>query len=335
MSESASARRSTRLAKKDIRQRLRSGRGQRESSQVAREHRRANRTKAAKPYDRLLSSAPSTASMAVGPSGWRSREGHNHPRRSLRISPAELVRRENALADAERDFESQKEEFALKQEAFTAQQKELATALAEHDAQTTLSHLEEHFQCPLCYEVTASPYTVTSPDCGHTFCAICILKWFFSRLHPPCGSWHEAVDCPICRTRFVLTPDSPPREPDTFPFVPNRLATTVITAFIEKIGSHPVNTATHVKKEEEEEVQISGSKRPSGRKCSRKTKEEEMEEEEKPRTSAIDAWKEGGALRTEWLKKQREGRQEMTRLQDSWRGLRSMDFIEIKRRLGV
>ncbi|KAH6915920.1 hypothetical protein BKA70DRAFT_1418837 [Coprinopsis sp. MPI-PUGE-AT-0042] len=275
-------------------------------------------------------------SMAAGPSGLgsRSREGQNYPRRSLRISPTELVRRENALADAERDLELQKEELALKLEAHKEQQKESAIVLAEHDALTTLSHLDEHFQCPLCYEVAATPYTVSSPDCGHTFCAICILKWFFSRLHPPCGSWHEAVDCPICRARFVYTPDAPPREADTFPFVPNRLATTVITAFIEKIGSHPVNTAMHVKKEEEE-VMVSGSKRAGGRKCSRKTKEEEMEEDEKPRTSAIDAWKEGGALRTEWLRKEREGRQEMTRLHGSWRVLRSMDFVETKRRLGV
>ena len=135
----------------DTRHRLRNGRGQGESSQVSKGRRRANRTTATKPYDRSFSSTPSTASMAIGPSGsgWRSREGHNHPRRSLRISPAELVRRENALADAERDLESQKDEFALKQEAFAVQQQESLTAMAEHDAQATLSHLEEHFQCPL------------------------------------------------------------------------------------------------------------------------------------------------------------------------------------------
>ncbi|KAG2011792.1 hypothetical protein CC2G_011868 [Coprinopsis cinerea AmutBmut pab1-1] len=279
-----------------------------------------------KPYDRPSTPAVSSSSVALP-----------NPRRSLRISPSELVRRENALLAAEREVQQKKEDLALQIEAHEKQQHETTTLLsqlAERDAATALAQLEQHFVCPLCYDIVSAPYTISSAKCGHTFCAICILKWFFSRLHPPCGSWHESVDCPICRTRFITTPEATPRPEFTFPFVPNRLAAAVITGFIDKISASSVNTAMKVKREEDEALLVSASKRPQGRKCSRKAKSEENEEE-KPRTTEIDAWREGGVSRIEWHKKEREGKEKMTSLLQLWRNMQSDDFIEWKERLGV
>lgn len=108
----------------------------------------------------------------------------------------------------------------------------------------------------------------------------------------------------MCRTRLTTTPDATPRAATTFPFIPNRLATTVIAAFVEKISAPSVNTAMKVKREEDEEVLVSGSKRVHGRKCSRKPAKEE-EDEDKPRTPDIDPWREGGVSRIEWLRKER------------------------------
>jgi len=46
-------------------------------------------------------------------------------------------------------------------------------------------------------------------------------------------------------------------------------------------------------------------------------------------------WREGGYLRGEWLRKDRDGKKEMAQLFKSWPTLRSQDFIELKRKLGV
>ncbi|EFI27357.1 hypothetical protein CC1G_14830 [Coprinopsis cinerea okayama7 len=176
-----------------------------------------------KPYDRPSTPAVSSSSVALP-----------NPRRSLRISPSELVRRENALLAAEREVQQKKEDLALQIEAHEKQQHETTTLLsqlAERDAATALAQLEQHFVCPL-------------------------------------------------------------------------LAAAVITGFIDKISASSVNTAMKVKREEDEALLVSASKRPQGRKCSRKAKSEENEEE-KPRTTEIDAWREGGVSRIEWHKKER------------------------------
>lgn len=64
---------------------------------------------------------------------------------------------------------------------------------------------------PRCYDIMAQPYSLNPGQCGHTFCALCILRHFFSRLHKACGGWHESVDCPMCRSLLVITPDRVPR----------------------------------------------------------------------------------------------------------------------------
>lgn len=91
----------------------------------------------------------------------------------------------------------------------------------------------------------ACPYTLIPRNCGHTFCATCILKWFFSRLHKGCGGWHEAVDCPLCRTALPHTPERTPRSASCFPFTPNRTADIAIRGLINTI-SHELASASAV-----------------------------------------------------------------------------------------
>lgn len=143
----------------------------------------------------------------------------------------------------------------------------------------------------------AYPYTLNPGKCGHTFCAICILKWFFSRLHRVCGGWHEAVDCPICRSTLALTPDRTPRPPYTFPFVPNRVAAGVVESLIGKLAQPPPSI---VKQEVHEGLRISESDKEG-----RKRKREVLKIEDCSLEADLEAWKEGGNLRTEWLKRDR------------------------------
>ncbi len=68
--------------------------------------------------------------------------------------------------------------------------------------------------------------------CGHTFCAICVLKWAFARIHLGCGYWHEALECPLCRALLPYTADNAPRNTHTFPFIPNRIADASIKSLL-------------------------------------------------------------------------------------------------------
>lgn len=148
-----------------------------------------------------------------------------------------------------------------------------------------------------CYEVFSAPHSLNAPSCGHTFCGLCILKWFFSKLHG-CGAWHEQVVCPMCRAE-IHTPD----RRTTFPFIPNRLAATTILSLTDKLCARPAITAMLVKREEADDVLVSGSKPPRGRSCSRLL-EAKSEEDDIAQTPDLDGWRDGGSLRTEWLKKE-------------------------------
>lgn len=150
----------------------------------------------------------------------------------------------------------------------------------------------------------AHPYTLNPGQCGHTFCAICILKWFFSRLHRACGGWHESVDCPICRSLLVITPDRVPRLENTFPFVPNRTAANVVESLIEKLSESPLDTLV-VKREDTEGAWTSELKEEWNAGCSRKKGKSKEEDQEIQVNAAVVDWREGGAMRAEWLKRDR------------------------------
>ncbi|KAI9464247.1 hypothetical protein HD554DRAFT_1286347 [Boletus coccyginus] len=177
---------------------------------------------------------------------------------------------------------------------------ELAAEVREHkisSAQSTLKHLEEYFTCPMCFEIMACPYALIPSNCGHTFCATCILKWFFSRLHKECGSWHEAVDCPLCRSALPHTPERSPRSISCFPFTPNRTADIAIRGLMNAI-TLGLTSASNL-------------------------------------APILSDWTEDGHSKQEWSKRERAGRIEMTSIAAQWNTLKPTDFANIKNRLEV
>ncbi|KAG6886232.1 hypothetical protein C0993_010794 [Termitomyces sp. T159_Od127] len=223
-------------------------------------------------------------------------------RRSRRITPVELIKREKALLKNEHDYKRRAVE--LDERALQLMKKEAEASLvlsqiAEREAVASLAQLEEHFTCALCCEILAHPYTLNSGQCGHTFCALCILKWFFSRLHFHCGAWHEPVDCPMCRNPLIITPDRTPRSDATFPFVPNRTVAAVCESLIEKLRCAQSSTLV-VKREDSEGGWGSG-----WASCSRKKEVSKDADEKVDENADIASWREGGFTRTEWLKRER------------------------------
>ena len=79
----------------------------------------------------------------------------------------------------------------------------------------------------------ACPYQLHHGRCGHTFCALCLLRWCFAAVHRGCGYWHDALECPLCRAELPYTPDVIPRQMCTFPFVPCRLGDTILQTLLD------------------------------------------------------------------------------------------------------
>lgn len=67
----------------------------------------------------------------------------------------------------------------------------------------------------------AAPYSLNNPQCGHTFCALCLVRWALASLSED-GGWHESLLCPMCRAPLPQAGSAdPPRNKCTFPFIPN------------------------------------------------------------------------------------------------------------------
>ncbi|KAJ7281528.1 hypothetical protein C8J57DRAFT_1500225 [Mycena rebaudengoi] len=308
-------RRSTRLNKQEIK-----------NNAVVEIQRPKRRRKASDTSSSLLE----TTSMCTLDSLDKSYASSDLRRRSSRITPAELARRESALEMRESECKRRANELAERSMCLSKREDEAAAMLSQiaaRESKATLAQLEEHFTCALCYEIMAQPYSLNPGQCGHTFCAMCILKHFFSRLHRICSSWHEPVDCPMCRAFLVITPDRVPRPEITFPFVPNRKAGEICEAMIEKLKQSPSHSRLVVKREESEGA-WPGSEWDMewGRKKGKSKQEEEMEEE----NSAVAAWREGGSSRAEWIKRDRQGRKEMMNLVKNWTTMRSHEFLALK-----
>lgn len=60
---------------------------------------------------------------------------------------------------------------------------------------SALLHLKENYMCPICDDIIAAPYSIAVATCGHTFCGVCLLKWFVTLMHE-CGTWHRACPSP-------------------------------------------------------------------------------------------------------------------------------------------
>ncbi|KAK0489034.1 hypothetical protein IW261DRAFT_1325983 [Armillaria novae-zelandiae] len=218
--------------------------------------------------------------------------------------------REHDLALKAQELEQRLAAVSKKEEETSA----LLQQAKEREARDIFQQLEEHFTCSLCYDIMASPFSLNAAgQCGHTFCAMCILKWSFSRLHRLCGCWHESVDCPICRSLVVMTPEKPPRLDFTFPFVPNRTASAICDSWVEKLA-----------------CALSETKKGRGHKKSRVRVDT---------PSDLPHWREGGAARKEWLRKRRhvnlEGKTLMSSLYSNWSRLTPENFAAMKDDLGV
>jgi len=233
-------------------------------------------------------------------------------------SSAKLRCREKALNERERDLKK-------KQEDLDSQAQNIDTIMKEKEKEMTLAFLDDNFSCALCCEIIACPYSPTSVDCGHSFCAICLLKWFFSRLHRACGSWHESVACPFCRTPLAHTPPDPPRHLSTFPFAPNRLADASIRAALEKLASStsPDNQG------------LLNPEDGGGNQANRASRVKKEESVGLGPESDMDSWLEGGRSRVEWSARERRGHSEMVDIRNRWPRLTSDEFTAIKNRLNV
>ena len=69
-----------------------------------------------------------------------------------KLTHPEVLKREKRVAKLELDYQERSEELKRRYASLTEREKEVATALdrvAERDAQSTLSQLQELFTCPL------------------------------------------------------------------------------------------------------------------------------------------------------------------------------------------
>ncbi|KAI0765672.1 hypothetical protein BD413DRAFT_574652 [Trametes elegans] len=240
--------------------------------------------------------------------------------------------RRQALQAKMRDVEAEEKECRNRERQLALQEKAVAkqktgTAVESSDASKTaqskwiLSHLEDQFTCSLCYDVMACPYTLTPGTCGHSFCALCILKWCFTLVHRQCGYWHDSLECPLCRTELPYTPDRTPRSAFTFPFTPNRLADAAIKALLENLKSLQPSAGS--------------APRRTGSSSRTRSRGQVAGPSASAHTDGVSLWREGGASLTEWQDREKQGRIEMSRLANEWRTLQGDEFIAFMDRLGI
>ncbi|KAI0676081.1 hypothetical protein C8Q78DRAFT_1075025 [Trametes maxima] len=182
-----------------------------------------------------------------------------------------------------------------------------------------LDMLEEHHTCSLCYEIMACPYTLTAGQCGHSFCAFCILQWSFAAVHRGCGYWHDPLECPLCRAELPYTSDTTPRSVFSFPFTPNRLADGMIKTLV-----------AIVKDTKPDGVPATGSGA-----CPSAGASEDKGTGASMTSERLAPWREGGAMYNDWASRDSRGRTEMTRLATQWPTLQAEGFLEFKDRLAV
>ncbi|KAI0832127.1 hypothetical protein BC628DRAFT_587334 [Trametes gibbosa] len=200
------------------------------------------------------------------------------------------------------------------------------TASASTESAWAFNHLEEHYTCSLCYDILACPYTLSPGQCGHSFCAMCILQWSFAAVHRGCGFWHDSLECPLCRAELPYTSDHVPRSMFSFPFTPNRLSDTAIHALIEGITKREGGPNAGAGEGSGPGVGMCVS---IGQGKSDATISASLKDGEK-----LSAWKETGMAYLDWKERDR-GRAEMTLLATEWASLGANDFVAFKDRLGV
>ncbi|KAI0330935.1 hypothetical protein GY45DRAFT_1370418 [Cubamyces sp. BRFM 1775] len=243
-----------------------------------------------------------------------------------------LVQRKNEMAAKKRDLDAQSKDVNVRTKSLDVQEQALAKRMQMEAAAKTavssptadplwaLSHLEEHFTCSLCYEIMACPYSLTPGRCGHSFCALCVLKWCFAAVHRGCGYWHDSLECPLCRAELPYTSDLTPRSIFSFPFSPNRLADGAIKALIDIVKNAKPETG-------------------AGSACVAATAGgSTIKGSSTFTTSDADklwSWREGGLYHEDWCMRDKQGRSEMTLLANEWTLLQADDFVAFKDRLSA
>lgn len=189
----------------------------------------------------------------------------------------------------------------------------------------------------------ACPYVLDGHRCGHSFCALCLLKWAFTNLHSSCGTWHTSLECPLCRAELAVTPPDAPRPRSTCVFVPNRIADELLTSMVQQL-------ADVLEPPENSESSHAKGKGKASRKGTALDPILLDDEEE------VFGWRKKGPLRKEWDQRDkcvtcffcffclkltscicpsRLGRDMMNELTRDWAILQPIDFVEFKERLGL
>jgi len=114
---------------------------------------------------------------------------------------------------------------------------------------------------------------------------------------------------------LIVTPERIPRHEITFPFVPNRTVDAAVKDLIGKL-----------------EIPSPGLKKDG---LAVKGRAKVKKEEGDGPSAALEGWKAGGSSRKDWIKRDRQGREEMAYLTTNWAKLQGQDFILIKARLQV
>ncbi|KZT69247.1 hypothetical protein DAEQUDRAFT_726828 [Daedalea quercina L-15889] len=230
-------------------------------------------------------------------------------------------KRENAVQKREddctaREAKLEAREVELRKREQETQDRALVVNISR--SEEAIGELEARWQCALCFDVMACPYSLSPAGCGHTYCAICILKWFFTNLCNACGDWCYSLECPLCRAVLPrpVPPTARPRPMFALPFTPARAADERVTLLIDSLcGSVP-----------ESPSKASNSKRSRGK---GKKKQVVPDASAGPSTG----WEHGGALRAEWQERDSRGRTEMRNLVINWPHLSAAALRETKTRI--
>ncbi|KAH8104138.1 hypothetical protein BXZ70DRAFT_1005683 [Cristinia sonorae] len=233
----------------------------------------------------------------------------------------ELKRRRIALDKEEMDMKKQKKHLEtmkadlaaraeqLREREMVVENREEASRRPSIDnSEAALKFLEECFSCSLCCDIMACP-TVLASSCGHSFCAMCILKWYFARFHIECNSWHTAVECPLCRAS-VRTPNTGyiPRTLESRPMMINRMAEGALQSFVDMLLKP-------------------GSSEPAPGKG--KGKKKAVIDLDDP---ALE-WREGGSARRDWIERGQKGKAKLQEVLSVWEKLTPAGFTNFKRSL--
>jgi len=225
---------------------------------------------------------------------------------SLDKQEKHLNKLEAKLSTRSAHLDEQEAAFRVREEEAQRHSLYAATSASEQ----TLKYLEDNFSCSLCCDVMACPTSLTT-YCGHTFCGLCIFKWYFSKFHTDCGGWHVQVECPLCRAP-IRTPRSShvPRSMDTCPFAPNRVTEDALQSAVDSLAVSPDGVGPAV---------------------TGKGKKKTVIVVDDP---ALD-WREGGLLRNDWQDRTTRGKEKRQQILQDWPGMLPNQFLALKVHLGT